>query len=456
MIITNPALTPLGGYKSNYRVAVIGGGISGLTAAYQLRDYAHVTLYEANHYIGGHTNTIDITLEGIEFPVDTGFLVFNERTYPKLIALFKELDVETTLSDMSFAVSLPEIDLEWSGTSLNTVFAQRKNVFSLRFLRMLKDILKFNKQCTQMALTQNNRQKLQEEQEAEKLKTPLSEFLQQHGYSKAFIHWYLLPMAAAIWSCPTTQMMRFPIATFISFCHNHGLLQVENRPRWFTVKGGARHYVDKILPHIPQTILNCPVQNVSPTLHGQIIVNTAEHQHTYDAVIIAAHSDQTHSMLTKTNPKLRSVLKHINYQENIAYLHTDTTLMPKRPKVWSSWNYISDVNNSQPSVSVSYWLNRLQPLPFKTPVMVTLNPLKPPHPDKTIRTIYYTHPIFDQAAIDAQQSLNSAQGESGIFVAGAWTGYGFHEDGHRSGLEAAEQLRQYLSSNSVSKKEPCA
>jgi predicted NAD/FAD-binding protein len=454
--MTNPVLGPSGVYKSNYRVAVIGSGISGLTAAYQLRDYAHVTLYEANDYIGGHTNTIDISLEGIEFPVDTGFLVFNERTYPKLIALFKELDVETTLSDMSFAVSLPEIDLEWSGTSLNTVFAQRKNLFSLRFLRMLKDILKFNKQCTQMALTQSKSLKPQEAWESKELETPLSEFLQRHGYGKPFIHWYLLPMAAAIWSCPTTQMMRFPMATFVRFCHNHGLLQVENRPRWFTVKGGARHYVEKILPHIPQKILNSPVQNVSPTHHGQVIVHTTEHQQTYDAVIVAAHSDQTHAMLSENNPKLRSVLEHINYQDNIAYLHTDKTLMPKRPEVWSSWNYISDVNNPQPSVSVSYWLNRLQPLPFKTPVIVTLNPLKPPHPDKIIRTIYYTHPIFDQAAIDAQQSLNSAQGEAGIFVAGAWTGYGFHEDGHRSGLEAAERLQQYLSGKSAANKEPCA
>jgi uncharacterized protein len=446
--MTTHALGFPGRYKTDRRIAIIGGGISGLSAAYQLRNFAHVTLYEANHYIGGHTNTIDVTIDGIQYPVDTGFLVFNERTYPKLIALFKELEVETTLSDMSFSVSLPEIDLEWSGTSLNTVFAQRKNLFSLPFLRMLRDILKFNKQCTQMALALDQ-QKTQETL----LKIPLSDFLIQNRFSKEFTQWYLLPMAAAIWSCPTAQMMRFPMATFVRFCHNHGLLQIKNRPRWFTVKGGARHYVQKILPHIPKVLLNCPVHQVSPNHNGQIVVHTTEHQHIYDAVIIAAHSDQAHTILGTQNPKLRSVLKHINYQDNIAYLHTDTALMPKRSEVWSSWNYVSDIHSPQPSVSVSYWLNRLQPLPFKTPVIVTLNPQQPPNPNKTIRTIYYTHPIFDQTAIDAQQKLKHAQGEAGIFVAGAWTGYGFHEDGHRSGLQAAEALQNYFSEKPNTTKE---
>ena len=430
----------LGGVSGNRpKVAVVGGGISGLTAAYKLRNDAEVTLFEANDYIGGHTNTIDVQLEGIQYPVDTGFLVFNERTYPNLIALFKELDVETALSDMSFAVTLPEINLEWAGTNLNTVFAQRRNLFRPTFLLMLKDILRFNKQTTEMAL----RQAANPDSNQADMLVPLGQFLKDNGYNKYFKDWYLLPMAAAIWSCPSEEMLAFPVATFVRFCHNHGLLQVENRPRWFTVKGGARNYVEKILPHIPHVFKSTPITRVD-TSGNQPVVHTAQAAMTFDAVIMACHSDQSYQILSDNQVQQRALLKNIRYQDNVAFLHTDTCLLPKRSSIWSSWNYLSDVTNPQPSVSVTYLLNMLQPRPFKTPVMVTLNPIVQPNPERVIREIHYSHPIFDGPAIEAQLNLPRVQGENHVYLAGAWAGYGFHEDGHKAGLAAAQAVQTAL------------
>ncbi|HEX5486193.1 MAG TPA: FAD-dependent oxidoreductase [Limnobacter sp.] len=421
--------------QSKPKVAVIGGGISGLTAAYQLRDFADVTLFEANDYIGGHTNTVDIEVDGTPVSVDTGFLVYNERTYPNLIQLFKDLDVETVGSDMSFSVCLPELNLEWAGTNLNTVFAQRRNLFKPRFLRMLLDILKFNKEATSL-VTEAGRAQL-----FEKLSNlSLGQYLDQEKYSKEFRDWYLVPMAAAIWSCPTEQMLAFPLATFVQFCHNHGLLQVENRPRWFTVKNGARNYVHKMLPHIPVVHASTPVSAVD-TQSGKPVVHSALGALEFDAVVMACHSDQAHSML-KGNEAQRAELSKVAYQPNVAYLHTDAALMPKTRSTWSSWNYLSDVLNPQPSVSVTYWSNSLQPLPVEKPIFVTLNPIIKPNPELVYREIHYSHPVFDLAAIEAQKALAHLQGLNGVYLAGAWMKYGFHEDGHTSGLNAADALRK--------------
>ncbi|MDX1670598.1 MAG: FAD-dependent oxidoreductase, partial [Limnobacter sp.] len=273
------------------RVAVIGGGISGLTAAYKLRDRAEVTLFEANDYIGGHTNTVDIEINGTPLAVDTGFLVYNERTYPNLIALFEELDVETVGSDMSFSVCLPEINLEWAGANLNTVFAQRRNLLRPKFLKMLLDILRFNKEATAL-VEKHGRENLF----AKYGKQSLGDYLNANGYSPQFKDWYLIPMAAAIWSCPSEQMLGFPLATFVQFCHNHGLLQVENRPRWFTVKNGARNYVNKIVPHVAHVRANCPVQKIVATGTKPTVV-TEKGAENFDYVIAASHSDQTLQML---------------------------------------------------------------------------------------------------------------------------------------------------------------
>ena len=289
------------------RIAVIGTGISGLSVAHGLASSAQVSLFEAGNYFGGHTHTVDVTVQAtvggktasITHGVDTGFLVFNERTYPELIRLFGELQVETAASEMSFSVQVPDINMEWSGCDLNTVFAQRRNLVKPGFWRMLKDMLRFNKICTALAL-QNQEETLQQ---------PISDFLAQHGFSAEFRDWYFLPMIGCIWSCPTDQMLRFPISTMIRFCHNHGLMQITNRPRWFTVTGGAKHYVEKMLESIPDARLNTPVRAVrrdgrlsdrSSASHpvGAWISTDHGTEH-FDEVVFACHSDQALALLTE-------------------------------------------------------------------------------------------------------------------------------------------------------------
>lgn len=412
---------------------MVGGGISGLTAAYALREHAHTTLFEAGSYIGGHTNTVDIEVDGTPVAVDTGFLVYNERTYPNLIKLFETLQVETVQSDMSFSVCLPELNLEWAGTNLNTVFAQRRNLLRPKFIRMLLDILRFNKEATAM-VTEQGREALFKA----KGQIGLGDYLAQEGYSPQFRDWYLIPMAAAIWSCPSEQMLAFPVATFVQFCHNHGLLQVNDRPKWFTVKNGARNYVHKMLPFIDEVHANTPVLSVNAG-GPKPVIKTAAGEQTFDHVVMACHSDQSLELLHGSDEQ-RAELAHIKYQPNTAYLHTDVALMPKTRSTWSSWNYLSDVLNPQPSVSVTYWSNSLQPLPTPKPIFVTLNPILMPKEELVFQEIHYSHPVFDVAAVQAQARLEALQGSNGIYLAGAWMKYGFHEDGHTSGLNCAKAI----------------
>ena len=414
-------------------IAVIGSGIAGLTSAYQLSTAGHqVTLYEAGNYFGGHTHTVDVTLDGITYPVDTGFLVFNERTYPQLIKLFAELEVETVATDMSFSVKVPQGRrmLEWSGSSLDTVFAQRRNLANPAFLRMLRDILRFNRQATGLAnLPAGSSQSL-------------GDFLQRHQYSDAFRDWYLLPMAGCIWSCPTEQMLAFPLTSFVRFCHNHGLLQVSDRPQWRTVKGGARNYVVKMLEAIPNKHLHTPVHAVHrATLAGNSMVRleTAGGSHLFDHVVLASHSDQSLQLLKDATPAERNVLSAISYQPNRAVLHSDPSCLPHNRKAWAAWNYESIAGND-PRVCVHYLLNQLQPLPFRRPVIVSLNPLRAPAKDSILGEFDYAHPVFDAAAIAAQYELKNIQGKQNTWFAGAWTGYGFHEDGLKSGLAVAQAI----------------
>lgn len=417
----------------NRRVAVIGSGISGLSAAYTLAPEAQVTLFEAGDYFGGHTHTVDITLDGVTHGVDTGFLVFNERTYPNLIRLFGELGVATTASDMSFSVKVPDVGLEWSGSDLNTVFAQRRNLVRPGFLRMLADILRFNKLTTTLA----------ERGEDASLQQPIGDFLAEKRFSSEFRDWYFLPMIGCIWSCPTDQMLRFPIATMIRFCHNHGLLQVTNRPRWFTVTGGARHYVHKMLPRISDARLNTPVRSVRRTPAG-IFITTDHTTEQFDDVVMACHSDQSLALLADPTPAEREVLGAIRYHRNRAVLHTDTSVLPERPLAWAAWNYehATDGPREQAAVCLHYLINRLQPLPFKEPVIVSLNPVREPNPDCVHGEFDYAHPVFDSAAIAAQQRAPSLQGQANTWFCGAWTRYGFHEDGLMSGLAVADGLRR--------------
>ncbi|WP_426104113.1 NAD(P)/FAD-dependent oxidoreductase [Massilia sp. TSP1-1-2] len=419
------------------KVAVIGAGISGLSCAYRLvQGGADVTLYEAGNYFGGHSNTVDVTLDGVTHGVDTGFLVFNDRTYPNLIALFAELGVETAPSDMSFSVKMPLGEaagarvLEWAGSNLDTVFAQRGNLLRPRFLRMVRDILRFNKQATQLAT------------DGTIPHMPLGYFLDLHGYSAQFRAWYLLPMAACIWSCPSDQMLEFPVSTFIRFCHNHGLLQVSDRPQWRTVVGGSRNYVTKLLAAIPGKRLATPVTRVTRGIGGarSVRVHTAGAIEQFDQVVMACHSDQSLALLgDEASADERQVLEAVRYQPNRAVLHTDASCLPRSRKAWSAWNYQSNAAPT-PQVCVHYLLNQLQPLPFRTSVIVSLNPLDEPDPATVLASFDYAHPVFDAGAVAAQTRLGTFQGARNTWFAGAWTGYGFHEDGLKSGLAAAAAL----------------
>ena len=418
------------------RVAVIGSGISGLSAAHALSGHARVTLFEAGSYFGGHTNTVDMTIDGVTHGVDTGFLVLNERTYPQLLKLFRELGVEIAKSEMSFSVQVPSHgtarDLEWSGCDLNTVFAQRSNLLRPRFWRMLVDLMRFNKLATALAASG----------EVDVLDQPIGEFLTEHRFSAEFRDWYFLPMIGSIWSCPVDQMLRFPVATMLRFCHNHGLLQVANRPQWYTVRGGARTYVNKMLKAVPDARLNTPVRSVR-RVDGAVLVATDAGTEHFDEVVLACHSDQSLALLADASPAEAQVLGAIRYQRNRAVLHTDTSLLPKRRKAWAAWNYERAASGSrdEASVCLHYLLNRLQPLPFSAPVVVSLNPLTDPRAETIHAEFDYAHPVFDMAAIDAQRRVPAFQGNRHTWFAGAWTRYGFHEDGLMSGLAVVAGLR---------------
>jgi predicted NAD/FAD-binding protein len=415
------------------RIAVVGSGISGLGAALRLDPHHDVVVYECEGRAGGHTHTVDVTIGGVSAPVDTGFLVYNERTYPNLIALFAELGIEPAATDMSFAASIGPHRLEWCGSNLAAVFAQPANLFRPGFWRMLRDILRFNREATALAL----------EDASGRLDEPLERYLKRARYSDDFRDGYLLPMAAAIWSCPTTTMMKFPLGSFVRFFHNHGLLQIEGRPRWMTVPGGARRYVERILSRLKDVRLGTPVLSVSrhsANNRGGVIVSTSAGPEAFDQVVLACHSDQALSLLTDADDEERVALSAIAYQPNRALLHTDPRLMPARRRAWAAWNYLSDGSPGAPEVSVTYWLNRLQPLPFDQPVFVSLNPLNEPAPETVIREIAYSHPVFDLAAMRAQKRIRERQGARSTWFAGAWLGYGFHEDGLRSGLEVADAI----------------
>ena len=425
--------------KTPLKIAIVGSGISGLAAAHALQGSAHITLFEAGSYFGGHTHTVDITLPtangAVTHGIDTGFLVFNERTYPQLIQLFADLGVETAKSDMSFSVQVPQKNgaLEWSGSNLSTVFAQRSNLLNPRFWRMLGDLMRFNKLATSIAKSDIDAQLMQ----------PLEEFLQTNNFSAEFRDWYLLPMLGCIWSCPTSQMLQFPVATMVRFCHNHGLLQVNDRPQWWTVAGGAKHYVEKIVANITDKRLNTPVHSIARNSRGAHIVTNAGTER-FDKVIIATHSDQALAMLQQPSLEEKKVLSAINYQANTAVLHTDASVLPQRKAAWAAWNYerIQRTPNQPDSANVClhYLINKLQPIPFEQPVVVTLNPTKPIAHEHVLGTFEYEHPVFDMAAINAQVDIPALQGQQKTYFCGAWTGYGFHEDGLKSGLAAAEQL----------------
>jgi predicted NAD/FAD-binding protein len=431
------------------RVAVVGAGVAGLAAAWSLARSpgVSVTLIEREQRFGGHAHTVDVTLPGtdgrpVTHGVDTGFLVYNERTYPRLVELFETLGVHTAPSDMSFSVQAPGgLDgrsrrLEWNGSSLDTVFAQRRNLLSPRFLGMLLEVLRFNRLATALA----------EGGSAERMQEPLADFLLRHRFGPAFVQGYLLPMIGCIWSCPTGQMLRFPVGTLVRFCHNHGLLQVQGRPRWRTVRGGSRQYVQAMLREIADARAATPVERLERR-DGGVTVHTAHGAERFEAVVLACHAPQALGLLgPSASAAERAVLEPLRTRANVALLHTDVSLMPREPLAWAAWNYerASGAGEDCDAVCLHYWINRLQPLPFAQPVLVSLNPLRPPREDLVLGRYEVAHPVFDADAVAAQQRLPQIQGRDRVWFCGAWCGYGFHEDGLKAGLAAAEGVRAWL------------
>ncbi|MEP6678186.1 MAG: FAD-dependent oxidoreductase [Betaproteobacteria bacterium] len=420
------------------RIAVVGAGISGLGAAWRLaRQGVAVTLFEANAYAGGHTHTVDVTQDGVTHPVDTGFLVYNDRTYPQLVALFDALGVDSVASEMSFSCRVDADGLEWAGTSLATLFAQRRNLLRPAFYRMLADILRFNRATTAL----HRRNALPD--------VPLRVFLDAGRYGEALRDWYLLPMAAAIWSAPRREILGFPLPAFVQFCHNHGLLQFADRPRWRTVAGGGRVYVERMLRDLHDVRLATPVEALRRHSTGVEIDSRGRRAERFDAVVLACHSDQALRVLADPAAAESQALASVRYQANRVLLHTDVRLLPRERRAWSAWNYLAttDPDGARP-VAVSYLVNKLQPLPFANPVILTLNPSIDPAVTSIIAEFEYAHPLLDAAALRGQRAIQALQGVRRTWYAGAHLGFGFHEDGLASGHAAADAILRHLSASS--------
>jgi len=412
------------------RIAIVGSGIAGLGAAWLLRRQGHaVTLFEAADRLGGHTATVDVTLEGATFPVDTGFLVFNDRTYPRLVRLFDELGVASVPSEMSFSCRVDAARLEWSGTDVRSLFAQPANALRPAFWSMLRDILRFNRETT-AALARGDVKPV-----------PLGHYLAAEGYGAPFRDWYLVPMAAAIWSSPRREILDFPLPSFLSFCHNHGLLAIADRPQWRTVAGGARTYVEKIAAQLPDVRIGTPVRRILRR-HDHVLVDTPRRAgERFDEIVLACHSGDARALLADRSPQEDRALARVRYQANRVVLHTDPALLPRARRAWSAWNYLAaeDPTGARP-VAVSYLINKLQPLPCRTPVIVTLNPPFEPARAHVLREFEYAHPLLDADAVAAQRDVAALQGGRRTWFAGAWLRYGFHEDGLASAHAVADGI----------------
>lgn len=417
------------GYESGRarRIAVIGAGVSGLAAAWLLSKRHHVEVFEAADRAGGHSNTIEATIGERSWPVDTGFIVYNEPCYPNLTALFAHLEVPTAASDMTFSVSLDQGRLEYAGSDLAGLIAQPSNLLKPRFWSMMSDLLRFYREAPAALAGMGDES--------------LDGWLDARGFGPAFREDHLYPMAAAIWSTPAMEVGRYPAAAFIRFCHNHGLLQLVGRPQWRTVVGGSREYVQRLTAPFAEHIhTSTPVTAIRRDAAGVELIDASGVRRRFDSVVIATHADRALSMLTDPSAEERRLLSAFGYSRNEAVLHRDPALMPRRRAAWTSWNYLSDGRGHDRRLSVTYWMNRLQPLGDAPDLFVTLNPLREPREDLVHARIDYEHPLFDSATFQAQQQLWSLQGQNHTWFCGAHFGAGFHEDGVQSGLAVAEDL----------------
>ena len=420
------------------KIAIVGSGISGNMAAYLLSRRHDVTLFEKRDRPGGHAATVDIDYTGNDdwMSVDTGFIVYNELNYPGLVKLFKELKIDTEASNMSFAFSADQGRFEWSGQSTRAVFAQKRNWVNPVFWLMIRDIFRFNR----LAAQDHESGTLGDES--------LGTWLKRNRLGKTFIRRYLLPMGAAIWSTPADEIMNFPAASFLQFFYNHRLIN-RDRPVWRTVTGGSREYVKKITASFSDRLrLDAEVTKVTRHAHGVEVTANGEMHH-FDEVVFACHSDQAMKILADATPEEKAIVGAVRYLPNQVYLHRDERLMPKRKMTWSAWNYMSDSKGGDNVMTVSYWMNRLQNLDYNKPLFVTLNPIIPPAPDKVYGQYEYDHPQFDGAALDAQRKLPKIQGINRTWFCGAWTGFGFHEDGLQSALRVTEAIQKREQENGL-------
>ena len=414
-------------FQTRKHVAVIGSGISGLAAAWRLSLNHKVTVFEAAGRLGGHANTVTVEVDGVDVSVDTGFIVFNPPNYPNFVAMLDLLGVDSAPSDMSFAASLNGSGFEYSSRP-EGLFAQKRNLLRPRMWRMITDILRMHAQSRTLDVSQETRS--------------LDDFLLAEGYSRSFREDHILPMCAAIWSSPVTAMRDYPARTFFEFFRNHGLMQVLGQPAWRTITGGSRHCIEALRTAFTGDVrLSTPVISVARSAQGPVLHLANGETERFDEVVFACHSDQALGMLAKPTLQESELLGAIRYRDNTAILHTDTALMPRRKSAWASWNYLDTPDRAgQERISLSYWMNRLQPLPTQTSVFVTLNPQLAPDPAKVLHTDSYAHPVFDAAAVAAQQKIHAIQGQNNSWYCGAWLGSGFHEDGLQSGLAVAEAL----------------
>ena len=411
------------------KIAVIGSGISGLSASYFLSKKHHVDLFEKEDRFGGHSYTIDVIVNKKRIPVDIGFIVFNHLTYPNLINFFNEIDIEIEKSDMSFSVSVEGTNFEYCGKGLKGIFANKSNFLNIEFIRMFLEILKFYKLCDKIS---NIDQVI-----------TLDEFLKKNRWSKSFINYHIIPMVSAIWSMPPYEAGKMPMNFFLKFFQNHGLFKLRNRPQWYTVAHRSKTYVNKVLSQISgEYFKNYKINSIKRVSSGvQVYYGGANEFFDYDKVILATHADQALSLIKNPTDQEIKTLSNFDYKKNLAVLHCDESVMPKNKKVWSSWNTYVDPKNLNKS-SLTYWLNLLQNINCEKNIFLTLNPLKEIPNERIYKKIEFTHPYYDQKALDNQKNLKNIQNKENLLFCGSYFGYGFHEDGIKSSIEMLKNLNE--------------